>query len=75
MKHVGVPFTPLRTPPMKSVSWSWCRLLCGKPRSWAERAYHKLIHYHKLAEGGHFADWEQPKLLVDELREGLESLR
>src|SRR5206468_192482 len=31
------------------------------PRSWAERAYPKLIHYNKLDKGGHFAAWEQPK--------------
>jgi pimeloyl-ACP methyl ester carboxylesterase len=45
------------------------------PRSWAERAYPKLIHYNQLDKGGHFAAWEQPKLLVDELRAGLKSLR
>src|SRR4051812_5104915 len=45
------------------------------PRSWAERAYPKLIHYNKLDKGGHFAAWEQPKLLVDEMRVGFKSLR
>src|SRR5262245_24118933 len=45
------------------------------PRSWAERAYPKLIHYNKLDKGGHFAAWEQPKLLVEEVRAGLRSLR
>jgi pimeloyl-ACP methyl ester carboxylesterase len=45
------------------------------PRSWAERAFPKLIHYNKLDKGGHFAAWEQPKLLTDELRAGLRSLR
>ncbi len=45
------------------------------PRSWAERAYPKLIHYNQLDKGGHFAAWEQPKLLVEELRTGLKSLR
>jgi len=45
------------------------------PRSWAERAYPKLIHYNKLAKGGHFAAWEQPKLLSDELRAAFRSLR
>ncbi len=34
------------------------------PRSWAERAYPKLIHYNKLAKGGHFAAWEQPKIFL-----------
>src|SRR4029453_15680467 len=32
------------------------------PRSWAERAYLKLVYYNKLDKGGHFAAWEQPKL-------------
>jgi len=45
------------------------------PRSWTERAYPKLIHYNQLDKGGHFAAWEQPKLLTDELRVGLRSLR
>jgi hypothetical protein len=27
------------------------------PRSWAERAYPKLIYYNKLDKGGHFAAW------------------
>ena len=45
------------------------------PRSWAERAYPKLIHYNKLDTGGHFAAWEQPKLLSEEIRVGFRSLR
>jgi pimeloyl-ACP methyl ester carboxylesterase len=45
------------------------------PRSWAERAFPKLIYYHKLDKGGHFAAWEQPELLTKDLREGLRSLR
>jgi pimeloyl-ACP methyl ester carboxylesterase len=44
------------------------------PRSWAERAYPKLIHYNKLDKGGHFAAWEQPKLLSEELRAGFRPL-
>jgi pimeloyl-ACP methyl ester carboxylesterase len=45
------------------------------PRSWAEEAYPKLIHYNKLDKGGHFAAWEQPELFVSEVRDGLRSLR
>jgi pimeloyl-ACP methyl ester carboxylesterase len=45
------------------------------PRTWAERAYPNLVHYNQLDKGGHFAAWEQPKLLVDEMRAGLMSLR
>ena len=49
--------------------------LYAAPRSWAEKAYSKLIHYNKLDKGGHFAAWEQPELFVNELRTGLRSLR
>ena len=45
------------------------------PRSWAERAYPKLIHYNKLPKGGHFAAWEQPEFLTEEMRVGFRSLR
>ena len=45
------------------------------PQSWTERAYPRLIHYNKLDKGGHFAAWEQPKLLSEEVRVGLRSLR
>ncbi len=45
------------------------------PRSWAERAFPKLIHYNKLDKGGHFAAWEQPELFTSELRESFKSLR
>jgi hypothetical protein len=45
------------------------------PRSWAERAYPKLIYYNKVAKGGHFAAWEQPLLFSEELRAGFRPLR
>ena len=45
------------------------------PRTWAEQAYPNLIHYNQLDKRGHFAAWEQPKLLVEEMRAGLRSLR
>src|ERR1700730_12557039 len=45
------------------------------PRSWAERAYPKLIYYNKLDKGGHFAAWEQPKLFSAEMRAAFKSLR
>ncbi len=45
------------------------------PRSWAERAYPKLIHYNKVEKGGHFAAWEQPQLFAAEVRAGFKSLR
>jgi pimeloyl-ACP methyl ester carboxylesterase len=49
--------------------------ICQVPRSWAERAYPRLIHYNKLDRGGHFAAWEQPALFVQEIRNSFRSLR
>ena len=45
------------------------------PRSWAQRAYPKLVHYNKLDKGGHFAAWEQPLLFAEEVRAGLRPVR
>ena len=45
------------------------------PRSWAERAYPKLIHYNRLPKGCHFAAWEQPQFFCEEVRAGFRSLR
>ena len=45
------------------------------PRSWAERAYPKLVHYNRVDEGGHFAAWEQPQILSEEIRATFRSLR
>jgi pimeloyl-ACP methyl ester carboxylesterase len=45
------------------------------PRTWAERAYHKLIYFHEAAMGGHFAAWEQPQVFSEEVRAGFRSLR
>ena len=45
------------------------------PRSWAERAYPKLVHYNRLDKGGHFAAWEQPELFVSEMRAGFRPMR
>lgn len=45
------------------------------PRSWAERAFPRLIHYNRLSKGGHFAAWEQPGLFVPEIRASFRSLR
>jgi pimeloyl-ACP methyl ester carboxylesterase len=45
------------------------------PRSWAERAYPRLVHFNRLEQGGHFAAWEVPQLLVSEIRSAFRSLR
>ena len=45
------------------------------PRSWAERAYPKLIYYNRLPLGGHFAAWEQPQVFSQEIRAAFRTYR
>jgi pimeloyl-ACP methyl ester carboxylesterase len=45
------------------------------PRSWTEKAYPRLIFYNRPPKGGHFAAWEQPQLLTEDLRAAFRSLR
>jgi len=45
------------------------------PKSWAEKAYVKLIHHNRFPKGTHFAAWEQPELFVGEMRASFKSLR
>ena len=45
------------------------------PRSWAERAYPKLIYVNELDRGNHFAAWQEPALFSAELRAAFRSLR
>jgi pimeloyl-ACP methyl ester carboxylesterase len=45
------------------------------PRSWTERAYHKLIYFNEVEQGGHYAAWEQPEIFSAELRAAFKTLR
>jgi pimeloyl-ACP methyl ester carboxylesterase len=45
------------------------------PRSWAEQAYPNLIYFNEVDRGGHFAAWEQPQLLSQEIQAAFKSLR
>jgi pimeloyl-ACP methyl ester carboxylesterase len=45
------------------------------PKSWAEKAYPKLVYYKKHDVGTHFAAWEQPKLFCEDVRATFKSLR
>jgi len=45
------------------------------PRSWAERAYPKLVYYNKHDVGGHFAAWEQTQLFSEDVRAAFRPLR
>jgi pimeloyl-ACP methyl ester carboxylesterase len=45
------------------------------PKSWAEKTYSKLIYFHQVDKGGHFAAWEQPELFAAEMRAAFKTLR
>ena len=45
------------------------------PETWVRRAYPKLIYFHQVEKGGHFAAWEQPELFASEMRAAFKSLR
>ena len=49
--------------------------LDAPPRSWAEKAYPNLIFFNRHDKGGHFAAWEQPERLSQDVRDGFRSLR
>jgi len=44
------------------------------PRSWVE-TYPKVVYFSQTRRGGHFAAWEEPLLLSEELRAALRFLR
>ncbi len=64
-KHVAIPVAVSAFPD---------EIYCA-PKSWAEAAYPKLIHYNKLPKGGHFAAWEQPQEFSEEMRASFKSFR
>ncbi len=45
------------------------------PRSWAQKAYPKLVYYKKHDVGCHFAAWEQPQLFAEDVRGTFRTLR
>jgi pimeloyl-ACP methyl ester carboxylesterase len=45
------------------------------PLSWVKQAFPKLVYFHEAERGGHFAAFEQPKLLSEDIRAGFRSLR
>ncbi|WP_040741923.1 epoxide hydrolase family protein [Nocardia tenerifensis] len=49
-----------------------CTIFPAEPfpvaRRWAQHRYHNLVSWNEMKYGGHFAGWEQPDVLVSELR-------
>ncbi|GGD26054.1 epoxide hydrolase family protein [Aureimonas glaciei] len=44
-------------------------------KRWAEPRFANLVHFNEVAEGGHFAAWEQPTAFVNEVRRTFRGLR
>ena len=66
-------FAPKNVPIPAGVS-AFAEELYQAPKSWTEKAYPKLVFYARHDKGGHFAAWEQPQLLVGDLRATFKSL-
>jgi pimeloyl-ACP methyl ester carboxylesterase len=45
------------------------------PESWTRAAYPHLVFYKRHGTGTHFAAWEQPQLLTEDMRETFRSVR
>ncbi|MFS8112330.1 epoxide hydrolase [Rhizobium jaguaris] len=45
------------------------------PKSWVEKAFPNLLYYSRPERGGHFAAWEQPETLTNDLRQAFRPLR
>jgi pimeloyl-ACP methyl ester carboxylesterase len=45
------------------------------PESWTRKAFPNLLFYKRHTKGGHFAAWEQPQLLTEDMRASFRSLR
>jgi pimeloyl-ACP methyl ester carboxylesterase len=48
--------------------------LAQPPREWAERS-HDVVRYTAMPRGGHFAAFEEPELLADDIAEFFDNLR
>ena len=45
------------------------------PRTWTDQAYPKLVYFHEVDRGNHFAAWQEPALFTSEVRAGFRSMR
>ena len=45
------------------------------PRSWVEQGYPNAVYFNKAERGGHFAAWEEPQVLTEELHAAFSTLR
>ncbi|MFD9691412.1 epoxide hydrolase family protein [Kitasatospora sp. NPDC059146] len=71
----GGPFNAVPIPKLPVAVTVFPAEIYPAPRSWGERTFGNIIHWNEVDRGGHFAAWEQPQLLAEELRTAFRALR
>jgi pimeloyl-ACP methyl ester carboxylesterase len=71
----GGPFNAIDIPAVPVAVTIFPGEIYRAPRSWGQQNFHKLIYWHEVDKGGHFAAWEQPELFATEIRAAFRSLR
>ncbi|MGW3230836.1 alpha/beta fold hydrolase [Kitasatospora sp. NPDC001095] len=71
----GGPFNAVSIPKVPVAVTVFPSEIYPAPRSWGERTFGNIIHWNEVDRGGHFAAWEQPQLLAQELRAAFRVLR
>jgi pimeloyl-ACP methyl ester carboxylesterase len=67
-------FIPAERPTVPFGVAAFPKEIIRSPRHWAEQRY-DIRHWNEMPRGGHFAAFEQPELLVDDVREFFRPLR
>jgi hypothetical protein len=67
-------FDPRGVPLPTGVS-AFAQEIYQAPESWTRKAYPHLVFYKAHPKGTHFAAWEQPQALTEDLRETFRSVR
>jgi hypothetical protein len=49
--------------------------LAYQPKSFVQEKYHKLVRFTDMPRGGHFAAFEEPELLSDDVWETVKIIR
>ncbi|MFI6062209.1 epoxide hydrolase family protein [Streptomyces sp. NPDC051286] len=71
----GGPFNAVPIPKLPVAVTVFPGEIYPAPRSWGEQTFGNIIHWNEVDKGGHFAAWEQPNILTDELRTAFRVLR
>jgi pimeloyl-ACP methyl ester carboxylesterase len=67
-----------QTPPQVSIPVGFTQFpgeIFRAPRSWVELGYPTLTYFNVAERGGHFAAWEEPQLLAEDIRAFFRPLR